>query len=102
VATDEQSHALLAWDFLRWALAARGEVARSAASQVLRALEREVATPPALAAGAEHEELVRGSGLLTDAARARLRRDVLETAVLPALRAVLTRDEAPRAHAPSA
>lgn len=102
VADDERSHALLAWDFLRWALVARGATARAAANDVLRALEREVAAPLEVSARGEHDELVPGSGLLTDAARARLRRDVLETAVLPALRALLTREEAPRAHVPSA
>jgi hypothetical protein len=112
VATDEQSHALLAWDFLRWALTARGEAARAGASEVLRALEREchgveLATPLEVHGGAPDElaapdELVAGSGLLTAAARERLQRDVLETAVLPALRALLMREAAPRAHAPSA
>ena len=86
VSRDEASHAELAWKFVRFALSSGGEAARSVLVDELRAIEAELgASLHTLAQG----EIVAGSGLLTEGARASLREATLRGAVLPALRALV-------------
>jgi hypothetical protein len=86
IAPDEQSHAELAWKFIRWALRENPTVARVLLAQELQLLSNELSEPPPPAAA---DRGVPEHGVLAESERATIRRAALREVVLPCAEAVL-------------
>lgn len=85
IARDESAHAALAWETLQWALAAFPET-EAIVDARLADLALELASGPCHGARAAQDDPRLAYGILGDASRRELRRDVLLALVVPTLR----------------
>jgi hypothetical protein len=88
IAEDEQRHALLAHQTVKWALDAEPRRAREVVRECLRVGQR-FAPKPAAELGVDDDDAVRGYGLLSSNRRAWLRHEVWHEVVAPILSAML-------------
>jgi hypothetical protein len=95
IAEDEQRHALLAYQTVKWALHAEPLRAREVIRECLRVGQR-CAPKPATELGALDDDAARGDGLISSNRRAWLRHEVWHEVVAPILAAML---QAPSTHA---
>jgi hypothetical protein len=97
IAEDEQRHALLAYQTVKWALDAEPRRARVVVRECLRAGHR-CAPKPAAELGALDDDATRRDGLISSNRRAWLRHEVWHEVVAPILAAML-QGPSTRAHA---
>jgi hypothetical protein len=88
IAEDEQRHALLAYQTVKWALDAEPRRARAVVRECLRVGQR-CAPKPAAELGAVDDDATRGYGLTSSNRRAWLRHEVWHEVVAPILVAML-------------
>jgi hypothetical protein len=92
ISADETRHAELAWGFVRWALAEGDAALRSAVAAEFAELARSPATLCAVELTPMDLDLLRG-GILPDTLRRVIRKQAIDSVVLPCAQALLERVE---------